>query len=301
MIAKVLLSSLLIMMPIHLQAKASNSNINQINSAEIEQLTGAKGKFDKNQEVFKVSVPREDIEVSVSGIKLIPAMGLTSWAAFMPSGKNVIVMGDLVLLENQVNPVMSVSLENGLNITALHNHFFGDSPKVMFMHIEGMGNEKTMASAVGKVFDKIKEKTNQNSPKSTTKIDPKNTQLNTAKLDEILGTKGNIDHNIYKISIGRTTKMQGHSIGESMGINTWAAFAGSDNEAVVDGDFAVLESELQDVLKTLRNANIDIVAIHQHMILEEPRIIFLHYWGIGKASDLAKGLKEALNKTKIQK
>lgn len=305
-LSNVLLTIILVTAPIYLQAKETRgaqeslSNANSLNSAEIEALTGAKGKFDKKQEVFKVSVPRDDIEVSVSGIKMIPAMGLTSWAAFMPSGKNVIVMGDIVLLENQVNPVMSVALENGINITALHNHFFGDSPKVMFMHMEGMGSEKEMASAIGKVFDKIKERTNQENPSSSTKIDPKNTQLNTAKLDEILGTKGNMDHNIYKISVGRTTKMQGHTVGESMGVNTWAAFAGSDDESVVDGDFAVLESELQDVLKALRHANIDIVAIHQHMIHEEPRIIFLHYLGIGKASDLANGLKEALNKTKAK-
>jgi Domain of Unknown Function (DUF1259) len=297
MFIRILLSSLLIVTPLHLQASVSTSNPNPLNSAEIEQLTGSKGKFDKKQEVFKVSMPRSDIDIHVGEVKLIPAMGLTSWAAFMPMGKNVVVMGDLVLLEHQVNPVMSVALDNGLNVTALHNHFLGDSPKVMFMHIAGKGDEKALASAIGKVFDEIKVTHNQQHSKSSISINPADTTLNTAKLDEILNTKGNIDNHIYKVSFGNTTKMQGHLLGESMGINTWAAFAGTDNAAVVDGDFAVLESELQNVLKELRKANIDIAAIHQHMINEQPKIIFLHYWSIGKASDLANGLKNALDKT----
>lgn len=297
MIVRILLSSLLILIPVHLQASVPTPNPNPLNAAEIEQLTRSKGKFDKKQEVFKVSMPRSDIEINVGGVKLIPAMGLTSWAAFMPMGKNVMVMGDLVLLENQVNPVMSVALDNGLNVRALHNHFLGDSPKVMFMHIAGKGNEKALASAIGKVFDKIKATNNHQHSKSSISINPANTKLNTAQLDEILNTKGNIDNHIYKVSFGRTTKMQEHPLGESMGVSTWAVFVGTDNEAVVDGDFAVLESELQSVLKALRKANIDIVAIHQHMIEEQPKIIFLHYWGVGKASDLANGLKNALDKT----
>lgn len=297
-IVRTLLFILLYFTPIHLQAKASESNHLELNSNEIEQLTGVKGKFDKKQKVFKVSLPRDDIRVNVSGVKLIPSMGLTSWAAFMPVGKDVLVMGDMVLLESQVNPVMSVALDNGLNVTALHNHFIGDSPRVMFMHIEGMGKEKDLATAVGKVFNKITEKNQQNTSNPSSTIDPKTTKLNTAKLDEILNTKGTIDNQVYKVSFGRTTKMQGHEVGESMGVNTWAAFAGSDDEAVVDGDFAVQESELQNVLKALRNANINIVSIHQHMINEQPRIIFLHYWGIGKAEDLAKGLISAIDVTK---
>lgn len=128
MLARTVFISLLFLVPIHLNAKEQASVSNEINTAEIEQLTGAKGKFDKKQEVFKVSVPRNDIDINVMGVNLIPSMGLTSWAAFMPIGKDVMVMGDLVLLENQVNPVMSVALENGLNVTALHNHFLGDSP-----------------------------------------------------------------------------------------------------------------------------------------------------------------------------
>jgi hypothetical protein len=204
------------------------------------------------------------------------------------------VMGDLCLTEDQVNPVMSVALDNGLEVTALHNHFFWDSPKVMFMHIGGMGDEATLAGAVGKVFAKIKETEGGKGELPKADIDPAKTTLEAAKLDAALGVKGELANGVYKATIGRTTKMGGHAVGKTMGVNTWAAFAGSDEHAIVDGDFAMLESELQGVLKALRGAHIDVVAIHQHMTGEQPRVMFLHYWGLGRASDLAAGLKAAL-------
>src|SRR5262249_7664379 len=128
-----------------------------LNGAQIEQLTGAKGKLDDKEGSFKVSVPRADLKVVAAGVHLSPPMGLTTWAAFTKSGDHTMVMGDLCLTEDQVNPVMSVALDNGLQVTALHNHFFWDSPKVMFMHIAGMGDEAKLATAVGKVFGKIKD------------------------------------------------------------------------------------------------------------------------------------------------
>ena len=123
-------------------------------------------------------------------------------------------------------------------------------------------------------------------------------ELGPKKIEEIIGVKGQLTHGVYKITIGRTAKMHGHDVGNAMGVNTWAAFVGSDDKAVVDGDFAMLESELQPVLKALRSAGIDVVAIHHHMTMESPRVIFLHYWGIGATSDLAKGLKAALDTQK---
>src|SRR2546429_2845440 len=127
-----------------------------LDTAKIEQLTGAKGKMDEKEGVFKVSLPRSDINVTAAGVKMTPPMGLTCWAAFMKMGDHAMVMGDQVLLEDQVNPVMSVALENGLEVTALHNHFTNDTPKVMFMHIGGMGDQDHLASAIGKVFAQIK-------------------------------------------------------------------------------------------------------------------------------------------------
>jgi hypothetical protein len=272
-----------------------------LDQAKIEQLTGAKGKFDEKAGVFKVSVPRSDLKVVSSGVHLTPPMGLTSWAAFTRSGAHTSVMGDIVLTEDQVNPVMSVALDNGLDVTALHNHFFWDSPKVMFMHVGGMGDEEKLATAVGAVFAKIKETSGGKGEIPKTDVDPAKSTLDPKKLDAVFtgrGAPGDYKDGVYKVVVGRATKMGGHQMGKAMGVNTWAALAGSDDQAVIDGDFAMLESELQPVLKTLRKSGINVVAIHQHMTGEQPRVLFLHYWGIGKAADLASGVVAALKETK---
>ncbi len=260
--------------------------------SKIEALTGAKGKFNEKESVFKVSFPRNDIQTTAHGVKITPPMGLTVWAAFKLLEGHVMVMGDMVLLERQVNPVMDVALANGLEVTALHNHFFGDTPKVMFMHIGGTGDLETLATAVGKVFSKIKENRGE-FPEA--EIDPAKSTLKPENIESVLGVKGEMKDGVYKVTFGRTTSMGGHDMSNAMGVNTWAAFAGSDEQAIVDGDFAMLESEIQGVLKALRSHNINIVAIHNHMSMESPRIIFLHFWGIGAPSDLAKGLKSALD------
>src|SRR3989449_2837798 len=265
-----------------------------VDTAKIEQLTGGKGELNTQEGGLRVSVPRADLAVTVAGVKLPPPLGLTSWAAFQPMGTQTMVMGDMVLLEDQVNPVMSVALTNGIEVTALHNHFFWDSPKVMFMHIGGMGSTEALAGAVGKVFATIKETSGGKGSVPHAELDPAKTSLDPKPLEESLGVKGQMANGVYKVTIGRTTQMHGHDVGNTMGVNTWAAFVGSDDTAVVDGDFAMLESELQPVLKALRGAGINIVAIHQHMTMEAPRVVFLHYWGVGPTRALATGLKAAL-------
>ena len=270
----------------------------KLDTAKIEQLTGVNGEMNEKEGVFTVRAPRTDLQVTTAGVKMNPAMGLTSYAAFMNAGGKTMVMGDTTLLEDQVNPVMSVALDNGLEVTALHNHFFWDSPKVMFMHIGGMGDEEKLASAVGKVFAKIKETSGGKGEIPKADLDPAKTSLDPKNIESIIGTKGQLASGVYKITIGRTTKMGGHMVGNAMGINTWAAFVGSDQQAVVDGDFVMLEKELQSVLKALRRAGINVVAIHNHIETENPRIVFLHYWGVGSTSDLAKGLKAALDTQK---
>ena len=267
-----------------------------MDTGAIERFTGAKGALDEKEGVFKVSVPRKDLSVIVAGVKMSPPMGLTSWAAFKRVGKDEMVMGDLVMTEDQVSPVMSAALDNGLEVTALHNHFIWDSPRIMFMHIGGMGQEQELATAVGKVFAVIQQ-TAGKSQRVSADIDPAHSSLDPAKLDSALALKGQYKDGVYKFVVGRTTRMHDVTIGNQMGVNTWGTFAGSDDTAVVDGDFAMHESELQNVLKTLRKAGINVVAIHQHMVGEEPRIMFLHYWGIAPAGDLAKGLRAALDVT----
>jgi len=271
-----------------------------LDPGRIEKLTGAKGVLDAAEGVFKVSVPRADLAVTAAGVRITPPMGLTSWAAFKRAGQHTVVMGDLVLLEDQVNPVMSVALDHGLEVTALHNHFFWDTPKVMFMHIGGAGEESALAAAVGRVFAAMGAASGAKAaaPVSRAPIDPAHTTLDPAKIEAVLGARGTLGAGVYKVVIGRTTRMHGHDMGAAMGVNTWAAFAGSDERAVVDGDFAMLESELQAVLKALRAAGISVVAIHSHMTGEEPRVVFLHYWGVGSTTDLARGLRRALDQTK---
>lgn len=265
-----------------------------LDTAKIEQLTGVRGEVNAKEEVFRVSVPRTDLAVTAAGVKMTPPMGLTSWAAFHQAGTQTMVMGDMVLLEDQVNPVMSVALREGLEVTALHNHFFWDTPKVMFMHIGGMGSTESLASAVGKVFAAITETSSGKGGVPQAALDPAQTSLDPKPIEDILGIKGQMVNGVYKLTLGRSTTMHGHEVGNAMGVNTWAAFVGSDALAVVDGDFAMLESELQPVLKALRAAGIHIVAIHHHMAMEAPRVLFLHYWGVGATRALATGLKAAL-------
>jgi hypothetical protein len=264
----------------------------RLDTALVELLTGAKGRLDRKENVFKVSVPRGDLNVTVDGVKLIPSEGLTSWAAFAPAGSGFMVMGDLVLTEDQVNPVLDAALANGLEVTALHNHFLGESPRVMFMHVGGMGTLTRLAQGVAKTLDRIKE---PGVPRPSANIDPTQSRIDCQKIAATLGHSGDLTGGVYKVTLGRTARMHGQAIGAAMGVNTWAAFAGSDSLAMVDGDFAMREHELQPVLRALRRANIMIVAIHQHMIGEEPRIMFLHYWGIGPAQELARGLRAALD------
>src|SRR5437868_9287679 len=203
----------------------------KLDNAKIEQLTGVKGELSEKEGVFKVTVPRSDLKVTVAGVKVTAPMGLASYTVFMKAGGKTMIMGDTTLLEDQVNPVMSVALDNGLEVTALHNHFFWDSPKVMFMHIGGMGDEEKLASAVGKVFAKIKETSDGKGQTPKADLDPAKTSLDPKNIEGIMGAKGQMASGVYKITIGRTTKMEGHEVGNAMGINTWAAFVGSDQQA----------------------------------------------------------------------
>ena len=262
--------------------------------ARIDEITGLKGKFNEKEGVYKVTFPRNDVKVVVDGWTMPPFMGLGTWAAFTATPNGAIVMGDTVLFEDEVNSVMSAALDNGLNVTALHNHFFFDHPKVYFMHIEGEGTADKLAGAVRKVYDTIKNTRAVNpQPKDSFGAAslPEKSSINAAPLNEIFGTQGESKDGMVKFTFGRPAKMHGVTLGNNMGVNTWAAFAGSDDNAVVDGDFAVTEDELQPVLKSLLKDNINIVAIHQHMTHEEPRIMFFHYWGRGRAKDLANAVK----------
>src|SRR6266540_3285023 len=266
-----------------------------LNTARIDEITGLKGKMNEKEGVYKVTFPRDDVKVVVDKWKIPPFMGLGTWAAFTKgTHTEAMVMGDTVLFEDEVNAAMSAALDNGLNVTALHNHFFFDHPKVYFMHIEGEGAVDKLAGAVRKVYDAAKQiRAASPNPKDSFGAArlPQKSSITAAPLNEIFEAQGESKDGMVKFTFGRPATMHGTNIGKDMGVNTWAAFGGSDDNAVVDGDFAVTEDELQPVLKALLKEKINIVAIHQHMTHEEPRIMFFHYWGRGPAKDLAQAVK----------
>ena len=269
----------------------------ELNTARIDELTGLKGKMNEKEGVYKVTFPRSDVKVTVDGWTMPPFMGLGTWAAFTGTSEKTMVMGDTVLFEDEVNAAMSAALDNGLSVTALHNHFFFDQPKVYFMHIEGEGTVDKLAGAVRKMYDKIKEiRAASPQPKDSfsAKALPEKSTISPEPLNAIFGMSSEVNNGMVKFVIGRPAKMHDVAINNTMGVNTWAAFAGSDDNAVVDGDFAITEDELQPALKALRVGKINIVAIHSHMTHEQPRILFFHYWGRGSAKELAQAVKGAL-------
>ncbi|MCI0540266.1 MAG: DUF1259 domain-containing protein [Verrucomicrobiales bacterium] len=277
-----------------------------LDTNRIEQITGIKGAWSAAESVFKVTAPRTDLPVTVDGWKMPPFMGLTTWAGFI-EGKQAeaMVAGDFVLFEDEVNLVMSALFEHGVGVTALHNHFFFDEPKVYFMHIGGEGTVEKLASGVKAALAKQKEiRAAQPQPVRVfgKAFAPATNSITGSRIEEILGVKGQANNGMFKVVIGREARMPcGCAMTKEMGVNTWAAFAGTDDNAVVDGDFAVLEDELQPVLKSLRAEGINIVAIHHHMTHEEPRILFLHYWGKASAESLARSLKKTLAAQKAVK
>jgi hypothetical protein len=265
----------------------------------IDKILGATGAYTAAEDTHRVTFPRTDVKVTVDGTSLHPFMGLTSWAAFTtgPSG-GVMVMGDLVLFEDEVNPAMSAALENGLGVTALHNHFFYETPRVMFMHIDGRGPADTLAAAVAKALEAVRAVRRRNAEPVRQfggAAVPPVSSIDTAGLNGILRTNGQANGGMYKALFGRTVKMHGHAAGNQMGVNTWAAFFGSMDQAFVDGDFACARHELQTVLKGLRRRGINVVAIHNHMSGEDPPLVFLHYWGKGGAAELAVALRSVLD------
>ena len=298
-LAMMTMSLLLLMLP----CAEAHAEQKQIDATKLEQVTGAKPTFNKDENVYKVSFPRDDVKVMVDGTPMPPFMGLTSWAAFTPGmGAEAMVMGDLVLFQDEVNPAMSAALDNGLSVTALHNHFFYDEPRVFFMHVGGEGSTEKLATGVRKVLDRVKVIREANPQPATTfgkdKL-PMKSSIAAAPLAQVIGAAGGKPaekDGMVKFVVGRTAKMPcGCDVGKEMGVNTWAAFYGSDEHAFVDGDFVTFEGELQPVLKALRASDINVVAIHNHMEGDTPKAIFLHYWGVGPAEKLATGVRAALD------
>jgi hypothetical protein len=237
------------------------------------------------------------VKVTVAGVPTPTPFGFGGWVAMAKGdGGHQVLMGDLVLLQDEVNPVMSALLDNGLEVTALHNHFFWDEPRMFYMHVHGHGTAAELATKLKPALALIGKPGAGAAPPPAPAAPP--ATLNTAKLAEIVGAQGEQTGAVYKFTLPRndlTVVEMGAAINARMGLNTWAAFTGTNDKAAVAGDVAMLESELTPVLKALRKHGLEVVAIHHHMTNDRPMIIFLHYWGIGPADKLARGFKAAVN------
>ncbi|QEC56921.1 DUF1259 domain-containing protein [Flavisolibacter ginsenosidimutans] len=264
----------------------------------IERIIGTKGKASNGE--YKITVPQNDLSITVDGFKIIPAMGLGTWIAFTPSGNGAMIMGDVVVTETDLKPVQEEIIRQGLAISAIHNHFVRNHPNVMYMHVGGSGPTEAMAQKAKAVLEKINELRGGDPAKGTASNESVQNTLDTKSLDAIIGYKGEMSKGVYKYTIGRpdvNLKEHGLTVTTFLGFNTWAAWQGTPEKAALAGDFTMLEDEVAPVIKALVENGIEVVAVHNHMVHEQPRIFFLHYWGVGNAEQLAKGLRAALDQT----
>jgi hypothetical protein len=281
------------------QENSTEKNVESaVDTVTIERIMGLKGKSNKGE--YKITIPQNDLSVMVDGFKIIPAMGLSTWIAFTPSKNGVMFMGDIVITETDLKAVQAEIIHQGLTSTAIHNHFVRNHPNIIYMHIGGSGRTAMMAQKAKAVLDKVTAVRGGDPSKGTASSEAVLNTIDTKKLDEILGAKGEMAKGVFKHIIGRPdVKLMEHGIPVStfLGFNTWAAWQGTPERAAVAGDFTMLENEVEAVLKALIENGIEVVALHNHMVQEQPRIFFLHYWGIGNAEKLARGLRAALEQT----
>ncbi|HSL24484.1 MAG TPA: DUF1259 domain-containing protein [Vicinamibacterales bacterium] len=254
---------------------------------------------DFKEGVLKVNIPRNDLRVTINQRPAPTPFGFGGWIALTKGNDGAeVLMGDLVLTEDEVNPVMSAVLNDGLDVTALHNHFFREQPRIFYMHVHGTGSAAELTRRVKPAIDLIDQSARRAAASPAPVAGASTASLNSAVLAKIIGHDGEHSGPVYKITIGRpdiTVREHGAAINARMGLNTWAAFAGTDADAMVAGDVAMLEHEVTPVLKALRGNGLDVVAIHHHMTDVQPVVIFLHYYGTGPAAKLAQGVRAAVD------
>lgn len=268
--------------------------------AAIDNALGKKGSYKEDEAVYTTPLPRNDLKMKIKGESIPIPFGFGGWVSFkkMENGKSAMVMSDTVLLQEEVNPMISAAHANGLEIAAIHNHFFYEEPRIFYMHIHGMG---TVAELAQKYSATIRDSklfpANQGAPSSPLRITGKE-NFDIPALDAIVKYSGIVNGPTYKYTVGRSdlkVMAMGVEMTTNIGLNSWASFCGKQDDAHIAGDIAMLQSEVNSVIKTLRQHNLEVVAVHNHMLGDDPHIIFLHYYGRGNAATLAQGFRSALD------
>src|SRR5215510_12332672 len=275
-------------------ASATAANAQEVDWQKVDAAMGRSAAV--AGDVHRYGFPRSDLQVTVDGVTIRPSLALGGWAALKPGHGGVMVMGDLVLLDTEIAPVMSKLIENGVEISAVHNHVLRGNPATYYMHISGHGDPVKLATAIRTALAESKTPLTAPTPGTPPAID-----LDTAQIDQILGAKGNNNGGVYAVNVPRRDPIteQGMGVGAPiMGGATAINFQPTGGgKAAITGDYALIGSEVPDVVRTLRSSGIEVTAIHSHMLTEEPRIVFLHFWANDDAPKLARGLRAALDKT----
>lgn len=268
--------------------------------AAIDAALGKKGSYKEAEAVYTVPLPRNDLKIKIKGEPVPISFGFGGWVSFKKTlnGKSAMVMSDTVLQQEEVNPLISAAHANGLEIAAIHNHFFYEEPRIFYMHIHGMGSVAELAK---KYADTIRDSklfpANQPAPAAPPVVTAKE-NFDLPALDAIVKYSGTVNGPTYKYTIGRADLKivaMGVEMTANIGLNSWASFAGKTDDAHIAGDIAMLQSEVNSVIKILRSHNLEVVAVHNHMLDDDPHMIFLHYYGRGNALTLAKGFRAALD------
>jgi hypothetical protein len=281
---------------VYLFARSNAFSITGLDPSKIARLSGIHGNLE--QGAFKIEVKRQDLDVKVGGVKLTSDFGLKAWLTVSGTRDRALLLGDIPLLQEEVGPTLRVILENGVTPTSLHDRFTMDSPRVISLHIEGIGTQESMSLALGKIHAAIlalqaKPKVRHAERDKQMTLDVAQSSLD-AKTMEGLLWKGELSNGVFRVELARGTTLMNQEIGRNGGASSWAAFAGHSQTAAVNGDIATLENELPYVLKDLLEADVEITSIHTHLTQESPRLIFVHFFGEGKLETLAAAVKKAI-------
>lgn len=287
-----LVSGLLLGLTLLASPAFAQRDVQRLNTEGIARAIGKQG--DLTGEMYKISFPRSDLTVNVGNIVIRPALALTAWAAFIKSGNNAMTYGDLVLLEDEVNPVISKLEERGLELSALHNHLLHETPRVMYIHFVGRGDEMELAKGIREALALTKSPLGATASASQTKPEI------AIEIERIIGYQGTTEGDVFHITVPRNdlhVAAMDMMIPGSMGMNTPFNFQLDGKNAAINGDFMLRPSELNPVIKVLRANGIEVASIHNHLLDNEPQLVFMHFWAYGDAIGLAKGLRAALDRT----